>query len=41
VVLDIEAVAAEQIIGPLRQAQVELAYGRTVRDICRGFGFRR
>jgi transposase-like protein len=29
---------AEQIIGLLRQAEVELAQGRTVGDICRGLG---
>ncbi len=28
----------EQIIGVLRQAEVELAQGRTVGDICRGLG---
>ena len=29
---------AEQIIGLLRQAEVELAQGRTVEEICRGLG---
>ena len=29
---------AEQIIGLLRQAEVELAQGRTVGEICRGLG---
>lgn len=29
---------AEQIIGLLRQAEVELAQGRTVGEVCRGFG---
>ena len=29
---------AEQIIGVLRQAEVELAQGRTVGEICRGLG---
>ena len=29
---------AEQIIGLLRQAEVELAQGRTVGEICRGIG---
>ena len=28
---------AEQIIGLLRQAEVELAQGRTVPEVCRGF----
>ena len=28
----------EQIIGLLRQAEVELAQGRTVREVCRGLG---
>lgn len=30
--------AAEQIIGLLRQAEVELAQGRRIGEICRGFG---
>ena len=29
---------AEQIIGLLRQAEVELAQGRTVGEVCRGLG---
>ncbi|WP_160939394.1 hypothetical protein [Teichococcus coralli] len=29
---------AEQIIGLLRQAEVELAQGRSVGEICRGLG---
>ena len=29
---------AERIIGMLRQAEVELAQGRTVGEICRGLG---
>ncbi len=29
---------AEQIIGLLRQAEVELAQGRRMGEICRGFG---
>lgn len=29
---------SEQIIGLLRQAEVELAQGRTVGEICRGLG---
>ena len=29
---------AEQIIGLLRQAEVELAEGRTVGEVCRGLG---
>ena len=28
----------EQIIGVLRQAEVELARGRTVGEVCRGLG---
>ena len=28
----------EQIIGVLRQAEVELAQGRTVGEVCRGLG---
>ncbi len=30
--------APEQIIGLLRQAEVELTQGRTVGEICRGLG---
>ena len=30
--------APEQIIGVLRQAEVELAQGRTVGEVCRGLG---
>nr|WP_120010681.1 transposase [Pseudoroseomonas vastitatis] len=29
---------AEQIIGLLRQAEVELAQGRSVGEVCRGLG---
>jgi hypothetical protein len=29
---------AEQIVGLLRQAEVELAQGRTVGEVCRGLG---
>ena len=33
-----KCMTAEQIIGLLRQAEVELAEGRTVGEVCRGLG---
>ena len=30
----------EQVIGLLRQAEVELAQGKRIGEVCRGWGFR-